>query len=51
MAPAEIHRAFQSLINQLSHVFSALTEGVINKELLPKVLPKVREAERMISQK
>ena len=51
MAPAEIHRGFQSLINQLTHLFSALTEGVINKELLPKVLPKVREAERMISQR
>jgi hypothetical protein len=51
MAPLEIHRGFQSLINQLSHLFSMLTEGVINKELLPKVLPKVREAERMISQK
>ncbi len=51
IAPLEIHRGFQSLINQLSHLFSALTEGVINKELLPKVLPKVREAERMISQK
>jgi len=51
MAPLEIHRGFQSLINQLSHLFSALTEGVINKELFPKVLPKVREAERMISQK
>jgi len=51
IAPAEIHRGFQSLINQLTHLFSALTEGVINKELFPKVLPKVREAERMISQK
>jgi hypothetical protein len=51
IAPLEIHRGFQSLINQLSHLFSALTEGVINKELFPKVLPKVREAERMISQK
>jgi hypothetical protein len=51
LAPLEIHRGFQSLINQLSHLFSALTEGVINKELFPKVLPKVREAERMISQK
>jgi hypothetical protein len=51
MAPGEIHRGFQSLINHLSHLFSALTENVINKELLPKVLPKVREAERMISQK
>ena len=51
MAPAEIHRGFQSLINHLTHLFSALTEGVINKELFPKVLPKVREAERMISRK
>jgi len=51
IAPLEIHRGFQSLVNQLSHLFSALTENVISKELLPKVLPKVREAERMISQK
>jgi hypothetical protein len=51
IAPIEIHRGFQSMINQLSHLFSALTEGVINKELFPKVLPKVREAERMTSQK
>ena len=49
--PAEIHRGFQSLINQLSYLFSVLTEGVITKELLPKVLPKVREAERMVSKK
>jgi len=51
LPPVEIHRGFQSLINQLSHLFSLLTEGVINKELLPKVLPKVREAERMVSKK
>lgn len=51
IAPIEIHRGFQSLINQLSHLFSALAEGVINKELFPKVFPKVREAERLISQK
>jgi hypothetical protein len=51
LPPVEIHRGFQSLINQLSHLFSALTEGVITKELLPKVLPKVREAERMVSKK
>jgi len=50
-APAEIHRGFQSLINHLSHLFSALAEGVINKELFPKVFPKVKEAERIISQK
>lgn len=51
LPPAEIHRGFQSLISQLSHLFSALTEGVITKELLPKVLPKVREAERMVFKK
>ena len=51
LAPIEIHRSFQSLINQLSHLFSALADGVINKELFPKVFPKVKEAERIISQK
>jgi hypothetical protein len=51
VAPIEIHRGFQSLINQLSHLFSALAEGVINKELFPKVFPKVKEADRIISQK
>ena len=51
IAPIEIHRGFQSLINHLSHLFSALAEGVINKELFPKVFPKVREAEHIISQK
>ena len=51
LPPAEIHRGFQSLVNQLSHLFSALAEGVITKELLPKVLPKVREAERMVFRK
>ena len=48
--PGEIHRGFQGLINQLSHLFSALADGVINKELFPKVFPKVKEAERIISQ-
>jgi len=51
VAPIEIHRGFQSLINHLSQLFSALAEGVINKELFPKVFPKVKEAERIISQK
>ena len=50
VAPIEIHRGFQGLINQLSHLFSALADGVINKELFPKVFPKVKEAERIISQ-
>jgi len=49
--PAEIHRGFQSLITHLFQLFSALAEGVISRELFPKVFPKVREAERIISQK
>jgi hypothetical protein len=51
MAPMEIHRVFQSLITNLVDVFSALAEGVVSRELLPRVLPKVREAEKLISQK
>ena len=51
IAPVEIHRGFQSLINHLSQLFSVLAEGVINKELFPKVFPKVKEAERIISPK
>ncbi|HUL31722.1 MAG TPA: hypothetical protein VLZ03_14825 [Thermodesulfobacteriota bacterium] len=51
IAPVELHRGFQSLINHLSHLFSVLAEGVINKELFPKVFPKVKEAERIISPK
>jgi hypothetical protein len=51
VSPLEIHRGFQGLINQLSHLFSALADGVINKELFPKVFSKVKEAERLISQK
>jgi hypothetical protein len=51
VSPLEIHRGFQSLINHLSQLFSALAEGVINKELFPKVFPKVKEADRIISQR
>jgi len=51
VAPIEIHRGFQSLINHLSQLFSALAEGVINKELFPKIFPKFKEADRIISQK
>ena len=50
-APVDIHRGFQSLLNHLSQLFSALAEGVINKELFPRVFPKFKEAERIISQK
>lgn len=51
LAPIEIHRGFQSLMNHLSQLFSTLADGVINKELFPKIFPKVKEAERIISQK
>jgi hypothetical protein len=51
IAPVEIHRGFQSLITYLFDLFSALAEGVISRELFPKVFPKVREAERIISSK
>jgi hypothetical protein len=51
LSPLEIHRGFQSLINHLFQLFSALAGGVINKELFPKVIPKVKEADRIISQK
>jgi hypothetical protein len=51
LSPLEIHRGFQNLINHLFQLFSTLAEGVINKELFPKVFPKFREADRIISQK
>lgn len=50
-SPSEIHRGFQSLINNLINLFSSLAEGVINKEIFPKIFPKVKEAEKIISQK
>ena len=49
LSPTDIHRGLQSLISRLFHIFSALAEGVISRELFPKVFPKVREAERIIS--
>lgn len=51
LPPAEIHRGFQSLINHLLNLFSALTEGVISREVFPKVFPRVKDAERLVSQK
>ena len=48
VSPIEAHRGFQSLINHLFHLFSALAEGVISRELFPKVFPKVKEAERIL---
>jgi hypothetical protein len=49
--PAEVHRGFQGLVKHLFDLSSALAEGVVSRELFPKVFPKVREAERIISQK
>lgn len=51
LPPVDLHRGFQSLINHLLNLFSALTEGVISREVFPKVFPRVREAERLVSQK
>lgn len=51
LLPGEIHRGFQGLLNHLFYLFSAMAEGVISRELFPKVFPKVREAERILSQK
>ena len=51
VSPPEIHRGVQSFITYLLDLFSALAEGVVSRELFPKVFPKVREAERLISQK
>lgn len=51
LSPLEIHRGFQNLINHLFQLFSTLAEGVINKELFPKVIPRVKEADRIVSLK
>jgi hypothetical protein len=45
----EIHRGFQGFMTHLFDLFTTLSEGVINRELFPKVIPKVKEAERLIS--
>jgi hypothetical protein len=51
LSPLEIHRGFQNLVNHLFQLFSAMANGVINKELFPKAFPKFKEADRIISQK
>jgi hypothetical protein len=48
LSPVEVHRGFQSLIHQLFHLFSALAEGVISRELFPKVFPRMKEADRIL---
>jgi len=47
--PEDVHRAFQGFVKNLFNVFTAITENVINRELFSTVLPKLREAEKMIS--
>ena len=48
-SPEDLHRAFQGFVKYLFNVFTTITENVINRELLSTVLPKLREAEKMIS--
>jgi hypothetical protein len=48
-SPEDIHRAFQGFVKSLFNAFTAINENVINRELFSTVLPKLREAERMIS--
>ncbi len=47
--PEDVHRAFQGFIKSLFNVFTTISENVINRELFSTVLPKLREAEKMIS--
>lgn len=51
MAPSEIHRGFQNLITQLFDLFTALADGILSRRLFPRVLPTVRQADRMVTQK
>jgi hypothetical protein len=48
-APDDVHRALQGLVKNLFNVFTVITENVINRELFSTVLPKLREAEKMLS--
>ena len=48
LSPIDVHRGLQGLINHLFHLFSVLAEGVISRELFPKVFPKVKQAERIL---
>jgi hypothetical protein len=48
-SPEEIHRALQGFVKNLFNAFKAISENVINRELFSTVLPKLREAEQMIS--
>ena len=48
-SPDDVHRALQGLVKNLLNVFTVITENVINRELFSTVLPKLREAEKMVS--
>jgi len=48
-SPDDVHRALQGLVKNLFNVFTVITENVINRELFSTVLPKLREAEKMVS--
>jgi hypothetical protein len=45
----DIHRALQGLVKNLFNVFTIMSENIINRELFSSVLPKLRDAERMLS--
>lgn len=49
-SPDDVHRALQGLVKSLFNVFTVITENVINRELFSTVFPKLREAEKMVSQ-
>jgi len=48
-SPGDLHRAFHGFVKNLFNVFTAITENVINRELFSAVLPKLREAEKIVS--
>jgi hypothetical protein len=51
LPPSEIHRGFHSFVTHLFSLFSVLAEGVVSRELFPKVFPRLKEAERRAAQK
>ena len=48
-SPEDLHRAFQGFVKNLFSVFTAITENIINRELFSTVLPKLRDAEKIVS--
>jgi len=49
VSPDDVHRALQGVVKNLFNVFTVITENVINRELFSTVLPKLREAEKIVS--